>query len=387
MVIKYELCRNILREGGFSFFHHKNLQNEFIFIYSDWFFLPDKERILLLWVSAQDINRPYSHMKILLRYILIFLSAFIVILPVEQSAMAMAEDMNVAESVQVHTAESTLQKETKTDHSDIKTEHEGPHIPGPKWDIIEGWSIAGLHITNTIFSTWIFMGLLFVLIGVMYIAIRTSSLLKLRAFGLDITSRILAYATSLIGDAKIARNYMWLLGGLIIVIFLGNLTGLMFDWLVLISKDEWLGAYLRPIYSDLSTTLVFSLTVILVAQLTAFYLKGPVHHLGHYLFNYHGDTTAEKIVGVFVGWLHFAWEFIRIGSLSMRLFLNIFVWAILIGVVVYVGEQIPSFHTGAFRILALPFWFFELLVAFLQAYIFMTLSSLYIRESLPDTHH
>jgi F-type H+-transporting ATPase subunit a len=132
---------------------------------------------------------------------------------------------------------------------------------------------------------------------------------------------------------------------------------------------------------------VFSLAVILVAQITAFYLKGPVHHLGHYLFNYHGDTTAEKIVGVFVGWLHFAWEFIRIGSLSMRLFLNIFVGAILIGVVVYVGEQIPSFHTGAFRILALPFWFFELLVAFLQAYIFMTLSSLYIKESLPDPRH
>lgn len=81
-----------------------------------------------------------------------------------------------------------------------------------------------------------------------------------------------------------------------IVIFLGNITGLIFDWLVLVSKDEALGAYLRPIYSDLSTTLVFSLTVILVAQLTAFYLKGPVHHLGHYLFNYHGDSTAEKIV-------------------------------------------------------------------------------------------
>lgn len=58
-----------------------------------------------------------------------------------------------------------------------------------------------------------------------------------------------------------------------IVIFLGNLTGLLFDWLVLVSKDEWLGHYLRPIYSDLSTTLVFSLTVILVAQLTALYLK------------------------------------------------------------------------------------------------------------------
>lgn len=294
-------------------------------------------------------------MKILLRYILIFLSAFLILLPAEQSAMA--------------------------------SESGWPHIPAPKWEIIEWWSIVGFPITNTIFSTWIFMGILFILIGVMYIAIRTSSLLKLRAFGLDITARILAYATSLIGDSKIAKNYMWLLGGLIIVIFLGNLTGLMFDWLVLVSKDEWLGVYLRPIYSDLSTTLVFSLTVILVAQLTAFYLKGPLHHLKHYLFNYHGDTTAEKIVGVFVGWLHFAGEFIRIGSLSMRLFLNIFVGAILIGVVVYVGEQIPSFHTGAFRLLTLPFWFFELLVAFLQAYIFMTLSSLYIRESLPDTHN
>ena len=140
------------------------------------------------------------------------------------------------------------------------------------------------------------MGMLFVLVAFMYGAIRTKTLPKLRAFGLDIVSRILAYATSLVGDRDVARRYMWLLGGLIVAIFLGNLSGLIFDWLVLISKDEWLGYYLRPIYSDLSTTLVFSLTVILMAQLTAFYLKGPLHHLGHYLFNYHGDTTAEKIV-------------------------------------------------------------------------------------------
>lgn len=228
------------------------------------------------------------------------------------------------------------------------------------------------------------MGFLFILIGFLYIAIRTDKMPRLRAFGLDIVSRILAYATGLIGDKGMAHRYMWLLGGLIVVIFLGNLFGLILDWLVLVSEGNWLGAYLRPIYSDLSTTLVFSTTVILVAQITAFYMKGPLNHLGHYLFNYHGDTTAEKIVSVFVGWLHFAGEFIRIGSLSMRLFLNIFVGAILISVMIYVGGLIPAFHTGAFRILALPFWFFELLVAFLQAYIFMTLSSLYIRESLPE---
>jgi hypothetical protein len=119
-------------------------------------------------------------MKTLIRYILIFLSFFAVVLPIEQSVMA--------------------------------SDAGGPHIPGPKGDIIEGWSVAGMHITNTIFSTWIFMGVLFVLVMAMYIAIMTDSLPRLRAFGLDIVNRIYMYATSLIGDAKIASNYMWLLG-------------------------------------------------------------------------------------------------------------------------------------------------------------------------------
>lgn len=204
---------------------------------------------------------------------------------VEQSALA-ATVSNVSHEIAAIDAAKQTQSEA----------HDGPHIPAPKGDIIEGLSVFGLPVTNTILSTWIFMGVLFVLVGFMYIAIRTEAMPRLRAFGLDIIERIYVYALSLIGDEKITKNFIWLLGGLIVVIFLGNLMGLIFDWLVLISTDEWLGHYLRPIYSDLSTTLVFSLTVILMAQLTAFYLKGPLHHLGHYLFNYHGDTTAEKIV-------------------------------------------------------------------------------------------
>ncbi len=279
--------------------------------------------------------------------------------------------------------ESVPRQETET-HATIA--HAGPHIPSPKGEVIPGWSLAGLPITNTIFSTWIFMAVFFVIISLFYTAITTRALPHVRALGLDVVNRIFAYATSLLGNAQMARRYMWLLGGIMVIIFTGNIFGLILDWFVLISANSWLAEYFRPMYADLSTTLVFSLTVIIVAQATAIAMKGPVHHFGHYLFNYHGDSTAEKIVGVFVGWLHFAWEFIRIGSLSMRLFLNIFVWAILISVVVFVGTQIPSFHTGAFRLLALPFWFFELLVAFLQAYIFMTLSALYIRESIPDSY-
>ncbi len=58
-----------------------------------------------------------------------------------------------------------------------------------------------------------------------------------------------------------------------VIIFVGNIYGLILNWLVLISRDHALGHYLRPMYSDLSTTLVFSLTVIMVAQLSAFRLK------------------------------------------------------------------------------------------------------------------
>ena len=90
-----------------------------------------------------------------------------------------------------------------------------------------------------------------------------------------------------------------------VIIFTGNIFGLILDWFVLISANNSLAVYFRPMYSDLSTTLVFSTAVILTAQITAFAMKGPLNHLGHYLCNFHGDSMAEKIVSVFVGWLHF----------------------------------------------------------------------------------
>jgi F0F1-type ATP synthase membrane subunit a len=156
------------------------------------------------------------------------------------------------------------------------------------------------------------MAVFFVLIAVFYTAIRTKALPRVKTVGLDIVNRIFSYATSLLGNAQMARRYMWLLGGIMVIVFCGNIFGLILDWFVLVSDKNWLAAYLRPMYSDLSTTLVFSTAVIVTAQITAFAMKGPINHLGHYLFNFHGDSIAEKIVSVFVGWLHFVGEFIRI---------------------------------------------------------------------------
>ncbi len=59
-------------------------------------------------------------------------------------------------------------------------------------------TVGGFPITNTIFSTWIFMAVFFVLIAIFYTAIRTQALPRVRAFGLDVVNRIFAYATSLL---------------------------------------------------------------------------------------------------------------------------------------------------------------------------------------------
>ncbi len=53
----------------------------------------------------------------------------------------------------------------------------------------------------------------------------------------------------------------------------------------------------------------------------------------------------------------------------------------------YVGSLIPSGGLGLGGIVVVPFWFFELFVAFLQAYIFLNLASLYLRESVTKEGH
>lgn len=91
------------------------------------------------------------------------------------------------------------------------TEHVGPHIPSAKGEIIEGWAIFGLPITNVVFSTWIFMAFLFLIIATFFAAIRTERFPRIRSFGLDIVNRIYVYIVSLIGNTQISRKYVWLL--------------------------------------------------------------------------------------------------------------------------------------------------------------------------------
>lgn len=159
----------------------------------------------------------------------------------------------------------------------------------------------------------------------------------------------------------------------------------MFDYVSMVVPV--LHEYLRPINSDMNTTVAMALSIILVAQATGIVTKGPIHHFGHYLFNFSGHSIIEKLINVFVGWLHFIGEFARIVSLSVRLFGNIFAGVILIAVFGYIANLIPVMGNVFGIVFVLPFWFFEIMVAFLQAFIFMTLSGIYLKEGFTKEAH
>jgi len=266
-----------------------------------------------------------------------------------------------------------------------ETHESGPHIPAIQGEIIHGMDFFGIPVSNTIFSTWLFMGVFFVFIGIFYIAIKTKIFPRLKAIGINALSFLDEMFTDLIGNKKYARRFLPVAGGFFIFIFMANIFGLILDWLGFVLHGGV--AYLRPINSDPNTTLVMAVTIIVVAQITGIRYKGFIHHFKHYFFNWSGHSVAEKIINVPIGWIHFIGEFTRILSLSVRLFANIFTGVVLVAVMTYVGSLIPSGGLGLGGIVVIPFWFFEIFVAFLQAYIFLNLASLYLRESVTKEGH
>jgi F-type H+-transporting ATPase subunit a len=260
------------------------------------------------------------------------------------------------------------------------------HAPAISWDFISGWSFSGLEITNTVFSTWIFMVLLFLGVAYLYKQSKSTEPNRIQTATVHLLGLLDTHFSEFIGSTQKARPYFVLFWGAFVFIFFSNVFGLMLDWVNMWSPA--MHTYFRPINADLATTLVLAATVVIFCQWIALKNKG-LKHVGHYLWNFHGESLFEKIINVPIGYLHLISECMRVLSLSMRLFANIFAGIILIGVMTWLGSGIPSGGTEIFGILALPFWFFELLVAFLQAFIFYLLGTIYLQESLhtEEAHH
>ena len=182
------------------------------------------------------------------------------------------------------------------------------------------------------------------------------------------------------GDKIFARKYFPIIVGMFCIIFFGNIFWLIIDWAGL-SISEKILYYLRPMHSDVNTTLV--LWSIVVAYVIFIQIKshGSKATFQSYIWNFQWKNIWEKIIHVFVWWLHLIWLHAMLASLSLRLFGNIFAGIVLIWVITFLGATASASLFEVGRLFAIPFWFFEIFVALIQAIVFTWLMIAYFKNS------
>lgn len=268
--------------------------------------------------------------------------------------------------------------------------HSWPHIPKLQWELIENLHFSlfwmDFWISNTVVSTWIFMLVLFVILFFFKKSLKKETWF-FKTTWIQIVWWIYKMSSDFIWDKKFAERVLFLTGWMFIFILLSNIFSLFLDWILLFAGEKLeLHSYLRPINSDPNTTFALSLSIIVISHFVAVFKRWLPAYLKWYIFNYSGHDLFEKIINVFLWWLHFIWEIVKTLSLSLRLFGNIFAWVVLISMLAFLGWMISLFWLKIWEIFVLPFWFFELFVALIQAVVFFVLSSIYFKQAIEEHH-
>ena len=127
--------------------------------------------------------------------------------------------------------------------------------------------------------------------------------------------------------------------------------------------------WLRPPSTDLNFTVALSILTVVITQIYGFRVLGWRVQVGRYL------TFKEGPIGFVVGILEFFLELLRVLSLSFRLFGNVFAGDVLLLVMSFISVGIG----------AIPFYFLEAFVGFIQAFVFAFLTLLFL--TLGTTAH
>ena len=166
--------------------------------------------------------------------------------------------------------------------------------------------------------------------------------------------------------------------------------GTIFFWLFFINIWGTFPFVYYPASSRIAIPALLSVTTYLVFLVAGFVKQGPL-----YIFKQIFPPGVPKPLYILIAPIEFVSKFlVRPFSLAVRLFANMFAGHILLALFVVMTSELVAAHSGAYQIplAILPFFglvfmtAFELLVAFLQAYIFTMLSAVYIAESVSGEH-
>lgn len=211
---------------------------------------------------------------------------------------------------------------------------------------------------DTIITMWITMG---ILILFALVSTRKLSLVptKLQAVAEGIMGAFVGLTDSMIG--KNGRKHIPLLATLFLFILTANLIGQL-PWRLYHLKT---GELASPT-NDLNMTAAMAIMVLIYYVYQGVKVKGFKYFLHEF-----------SAVGIIMALIELLEMVVRPFSLALRLFANILA-----------GELLVVTFVGLFAyFLPLPFMLFEVFVAFVQALVFMLLSTAYIAMAAQEEEH
>jgi len=249
-----------------------------------------------------------------------------------------------------------------------ETAETGPSVHITPGEVLH---IGQYSISNSMLYAWVCSVLIIILSITVARMMRIrprKGLIQLFEAGTDFITNMIASA---MGSRQKAIKYAPYFVTIFFFITLSNWLGLIPGVGEAITRNDT--PLFRPFTADINGTLAAATVSMFFIQLFSIREAGLLPHLRHYF-----NGSLKNPMTIFLGLFEILGEFTRIGSLALRLFLNVAIGEIIIAVFSYLGSY-------AAPLTSLPFVILEMLVGALQAYIFVMLSVMYLAVAVK--HH
>ena len=251
-----------------------------------------------------------------------------------------------------------------------ETAENGPSIHITPTQLFE---VNGIQVSNSMLYGVISFAI--ILVFLIFVARRMTlrpkrGVTQLVEIGTDFIFNLLE---SSLGSREKAKKYAPAFITMFLIILLSNWLGLLPVIGEAFKYQEQ--PLFRPFTADLNGTLAIAIISMFYVQYYSIKESSPIRHLSHYF-----NGSLKNPMTIFLGIFEIFGEFTRIGSLALRLFLNVAIGEVVIAVFAFLGGLIGP-------VTALPFTIIELLVGALQAYIFVMLSVMYLAVAVKHAEH
>ncbi|MFC1663454.1 F0F1 ATP synthase subunit A [Patescibacteria group bacterium] len=235
------------------------------------------------------------------------------------------------------------------------------------------WHIGSFTITNTLLVSWIAV----LLLVVFAFAIRRKVRLVprgLQNFAEIILGYFLKLTDMITNNRKQTEKFFPVVMTIFLFILVSNYLGLLpgfgsIGFNEVHDGHETFVPLFRTVNSDINVTLALAIISVIVTNVVGIMLIGVVKFSKRYM-------NFKNPIFTFVGFLEFISELAKFISFSFRLFGNIFAGEVLLVVITALVPYLAP----------LPFYFLELFVGLIQAFVFAVLTLVFMKVAAEEPH-